>query len=127
MISKDNAEHYTWGQHCDGWYLLHSPKFTVIQERMPPHTSEIRHWHAASHQFFFILSGQATMEINGEICRLYAQQGVEVPPQTPHQIMNTSDADLEFIVISCPPSHGDRVDLLTPPSSRGAEGESLRP
>ncbi|MCX8025214.1 MAG: cupin domain-containing protein [Thermanaerothrix sp.] len=123
MIGKENAEHYEWGQHCDGWYLVKSLPFTVIQERMPPHTAETRHWHTVSHQFFYILSGQATMEINGDICLLHAQQGVEVPPQMPHQMMNTSDADLEFIVISCPPSHGDRVNFLTPPKSRGAEGE----
>jgi len=22
MISKENAEHYVWGEECDGWNLL---------------------------------------------------------------------------------------------------------
>ncbi|MDY1001048.1 cupin domain-containing protein, partial [Pantoea agglomerans] len=22
MISKENAEHYFWGDNCDGWYLV---------------------------------------------------------------------------------------------------------
>ncbi|BAZ51765.1 cupin 2 domain-containing protein [Nostoc sp. NIES-4103] len=36
-------------------------------------------------------------------------EGVEVPPNIPHQIFNESDCDLEFLVISQPPSHGDRI------------------
>jgi mannose-6-phosphate isomerase-like protein (cupin superfamily) len=34
---------------------------------------------------------------------------MEVRPGAPHQIFNETDADLEFIVISQPSSHGDRV------------------
>jgi mannose-6-phosphate isomerase-like protein (cupin superfamily) len=111
MIDKAKAEHYTWGQDCEGWYLVKGATFTVIQERMPPNTSETRHVHRQSRQFFFILSGMATLDINGEIEQLHPHQGVEMPPQTPHQIMNQTDEDLEFLVISCPPSHGDRINL----------------
>jgi hypothetical protein len=32
-----------------------------------------------------------------------------VAPGTPHQMFNRSGADLEFLVVSQPPSHGDRV------------------
>jgi mannose-6-phosphate isomerase-like protein (cupin superfamily) len=111
IIEKTTAEHYTWGQNCDGWHLLKSPEVSIIQERMPPGTSETRHLHNKSRQFFFILSGEATMEVDGKIEILHASQGIEIPPQTPHQILNNSNADLEFIVTSCPPSHGDRINL----------------
>lgn len=110
MIDRNTAEHYIWGQNCDGWHLLRSPELSIIQERMPPNTSEVRHFHNVSRQFFFILSGEATMEMNGEIQLLQAHQGVEIPPQTPHQMMNRSKEVLEFVVVSCPPSHGDRVN-----------------
>jgi len=109
MIDKHNAEHYTWGQNCDGWHLVQSPETSIIQERMPPRTSEVRHKHTKSWQFFFILNGEATMEVSGELQFLKAHQGIEISPDVPHQMMNTSDADVEFIVVSSPPSHGDRI------------------
>ncbi|MEH1883558.1 MULTISPECIES: cupin domain-containing protein [unclassified Nostoc] len=40
---------------------------------------------------------------------LSPHEGVEVPPNIPHQMLNESDYDLEFLVISQPPSHGDRI------------------
>jgi mannose-6-phosphate isomerase-like protein (cupin superfamily) len=111
MIDRHKAEHYPWGQNCDGWHLLKSSEFSIIQERMPSNTSEIRHIHNKSHQFFFILSGEATMEVNGEVQRLQVDQGIEIQPQTPRQMMNKSNDVLEFLVVSCPPSHGDRINV----------------
>jgi mannose-6-phosphate isomerase-like protein (cupin superfamily) len=34
-----------------------------------------------------------------------------IPAGTPHQIRNDSDGEVHFLVISHPPSHGDR-DVL---------------
>ena len=109
MISKETAEHYIWGEDCDGWHLVKTPALSVIHERMPPGTAEARHYHQASRQFFFVLAGTATFEITGRRHVLHAQQGVEVPPGVPHQMRNESDRTIEFLVISQPPSHGDRV------------------
>lgn len=109
MIDKAQAEYYHWGQDCDGWHLVKTAGMSVIEERMPPGAAEVRHLHNQSRQFFFILSGEATKEIDGEIQRLAARQGGEIPPRTPHQMMNQSGAELEFITVSCPPSHGDRI------------------
>lgn len=111
MIDKNKAEHYVWGQNCDGWHLLKSSEFSIIQEYMPPNTFETRHKHNTSRQFFFILAGEATIEVDGKIQYLQVNQGVEIPPQTPHQMMNKSNAVLEFLVVSCPPSHGDRFNI----------------
>jgi mannose-6-phosphate isomerase-like protein (cupin superfamily) len=109
MISKATAEHYTWGDGCDAWHLVKTPALSVIHERMPPGTAEVRHAHQAAHQFFFALEGTATLEIAGRRVVLHPQQGVEVPPGVPHQMRNESDTAIEFLVISQPPSHGDRV------------------
>ncbi len=111
MIDKNKADHYIWGQNCDGWHLLKSAEVSVIQERMPSKTFELRHTHNKSRQFFFIISGEATMEMNGEIQILQADQGIEIPPQTPHQMKNNSNGVVEFIVVSCPPSHDDRINI----------------
>ncbi len=60
-------------------------------------------------QFFFVLSGIATIEIDGKGITLNPQEGVEVPPLVPHQMFNKTNNEVEFLVISQPPSKGDRV------------------
>src|SRR5438046_570734 len=111
VISTQNAEHYQWGKNCDGWHLVKSDALSIIQERMPPGTSEVNHYHEKARQFFFVLSGEATLEINSESTVLQAQQGIEVPAGTPHQMRNESTAEVVFIVTSMPKSHGDRVEI----------------
>ncbi|WP_051039354.1 cupin domain-containing protein [Chlorogloeopsis fritschii PCC 9212] len=71
---------------------------TSLQCLMPPGTSEIRHYHQRSRQFFFVLSGEATIEIAGKRQVLRQHEGVEVSPGIPHQIFNKSGQDLEFLV-----------------------------
>lgn len=109
MISVENAEHYTWGDNCDGWHLVKSEQLSVIQERVPPNGQETRHYHENAEQFFFVLSGVATIEVAGEMFTLEAQQGKHVQAGQAHQLKNQGQEDLVFIVTSTPPSHGDRV------------------
>ena len=82
---------------------------SVIQERVPPGRSEIRHYHQRALQFFYVLAGEATLEIDGNIVRLKPGEGLSVEPQIGHVLRNEGGADLEFLVISVPPSHGDRI------------------
>jgi mannose-6-phosphate isomerase-like protein (cupin superfamily) len=110
LISKDTAEHFLWRDICDGWYLMQQPdRLTVLHERMPPGTSEARHFHRHTLQFFFILSGIATFELDGQFFDLRPHEGVAVAPLLPHQMRNESTAPLEFLVISQPNSRDDRV------------------
>jgi Mannose-6-phosphate isomerase len=108
-ISKATAEHYNWGDSCDGWHLVKGSDLSVIHERMPPHTSEVRHYHEKARQFFFVLSGAAVMEKDGEEIELGPREGIEIAPGVPHRMFNKSDGETEFLVISQPNSRGDRV------------------
>jgi mannose-6-phosphate isomerase-like protein (cupin superfamily) len=108
-ISKQSAEHYIWGDNCDGWHLVKNQDLSVIHERMPSGTSEVKHYHHQSRQFFFVLSGTATMEIDGKEIVLGQHEGVEIAPLIPHQMFNKSNNEIEFLVISQPISKGDRV------------------
>lgn len=44
-ISKEHAEHYNWGNQCDGWHLVKNNELSVIHERMPANTTEVSHYH----------------------------------------------------------------------------------
>lgn len=111
ITSTENAEHYTWGDNCDGWPLLRSDRLSVIQERMPPGTAEQLHYHELAQQVFYILSGTATFEIEGEVRTVAAGQSIHIQPKSKHRILNNGDIDLHFLVISEPKTLGDRVNL----------------
>jgi mannose-6-phosphate isomerase-like protein (cupin superfamily) len=109
MIDRDSAEHYLWGGVCEGWHLLKRPDLSVIEERVPPGGSEIRHRHLKARQFFYVLSGTLSFEIDGAVHDIVARQGIEIAPGAAHRVFNTAATDAEFLVISNPPSHGDRI------------------
>lgn len=103
------AAHYIWGAQCDGWRLVQSAGLSVIEERMPPGAEEQRHMHRKARQFFFVLEGELILEVANQSIVLRAREGLEVGPGVPHQAMNKSAVDVRFLVISQPPSQGDRV------------------
>ena len=107
----DNAHHYLWGDGCDGWVLSQSPDLMVIQERMPPQTTERRHYHSKARQFFYVLEGELTMELKGEHHLLTPRTGMDIKPGEAHQARNDSDKDTHFIVVSCPTTRGDRTEV----------------
>lgn len=114
IIDQHNAEHYTWGEGCDGWHLVKQPSVSIILERMPPGTAERRHYHHSARQFFFVLHGSLTIERDGHCYELQEEQGLEIAPGAYHQVTNQSAHEAEFLVISEPPAHGDRLPAPQP-------------
>jgi mannose-6-phosphate isomerase-like protein (cupin superfamily) len=112
-ISIATAEHYAWGGGCEGWHLVHAAAFSVIEERMPPGTSEKRHWHARARQFFYVLSGTLVIEVEGASHELPPGFGIELPQGTAHQARNDGATDAKFLVISSPPHQADRRETDT--------------
>ena len=107
-ISIANAEHYDWGDRCDGWHLVRSAAVSVIEERMPPRAAEARHWHTRAMQFFYVLSGVLLLEVEVEQHELSRGMGLQVPSGTAHQARNMGEIDANFLLISSPPHQGDR-------------------
>lgn len=110
-VDIKNAEHYKWGNACDGWHLLQSDSLSVIEERVPPGEGEQRHIHNNAQQFFYVLCGEANIEVAGNVHLLRQGQGLHVPPGVPHQLSNMTHEPLRFLVVSEPESHGDRVQV----------------
>ena len=109
-LNTTNAEHYIWGEACDGWHLVRSQELSIIEERMPPNTAERRHFHSKADQFFYIRSGEAQMEIEGQIIILSTRNGIFIAHGQRHKISNKCDQDVTFLVISRPTTRGDREE-----------------
>jgi mannose-6-phosphate isomerase-like protein (cupin superfamily) len=114
IVRAADAEHYMWGgpdgTDCDGWHLVRTAELSVIEESMPAGASETRHHHVRARQFFYVLAGELTLEIDGSEVVLRVGEGVEIGPGLAHQAINRSGGRVRFLVTSQPPSHGDRVN-----------------
>jgi len=65
-----------------------------------------RHYHKLSEEFYFILEGQGTMEIDGETREVAPGDAILIPPGAWHQI--TAAQTLRFLCCCAPPySHDD--------------------
>ena len=111
VISIENAEHYVWGEVCDGWHLLKRDDMSVIRERVPASGAEVMHYHSVARQFFYVLEGEGTMVFEDREVILGNGQGLEIPPQVKHQFKNQSNVDVHFLVISFPTTRGDRTNI----------------
>lgn len=89
--------------------MVNTKELSVIKERMPPGTSEVKHFHNKARQFFYILKGIASFEIGESEQIVNQNEGIEIPPAVSHKIINNTNYDLIFLVVSQPESHGDRI------------------
>ncbi|MEC5399396.1 cupin domain-containing protein [Uliginosibacterium sp. H1] len=106
--SRANADHYLWGDGCDGWHLLKDAALSVIEERVPPGKSETRHTHVHTQQCFYVLAGKAVIEVEGREFALQAGDSLAIPAGVPHQFFNRGQDDVRFLVVSQPAVNGDR-------------------
>jgi len=60
------------------------------------------HLHHAQEEAFVVLRGEGTLRVAGEMLPIQAGDVIFIPPgpEYPHQIVNTSDAPLEYLSIS---------------------------
>jgi mannose-6-phosphate isomerase-like protein (cupin superfamily) len=112
VTRRERAEHYVWGDGCDGWRLLDRADLSVIEERVPPGASEVRHVHDSARQLFYVLAGQLTIDRGGDTLTLASGDALEVPPTVPHLVRNDGAVDAVFLVISAPTTRGDRTNLV---------------
>ena len=106
---NENAPHFIWGNQCDGWWLKNTGKFTVISESMPSGTA--KSIHNLTEQFFYCLSGELSIQVGTQEYTLREHEGLEIAATQNHKVQNKSNKIVQFLIISSPNSHEDRVDL----------------
>jgi len=61
-------------------------------------TSGDRHCHGRTEEIYYVLSGQGTMELDGETHELTPGTAVHIPPGVKHR----SWGDFEAVIVTCP-------------------------
>ena len=79
---------------------------SLAEATVPAGTTTERHHHKVSEEFYFLLEGEGTMEIDGENREVRPGDAVLIPAGAWHQI--TATKDLRFLCCCAPPySHDD--------------------
>jgi mannose-6-phosphate isomerase-like protein (cupin superfamily) len=81
---------------------------SLAEASLPPGGATERHFHRASEEIYFILSGTALMELDGQIQAVKPGDAVLIPPGAWHQITATGESELRLLCCCAPPySHED--------------------
>jgi len=79
---------------------------SLAEATVPEGSSTERHYHKKSEEFYFILEGSGTMEIDDKSNSVSVGDAILIPPCAWHQI--TADTTLKFLCCCAPPySHED--------------------
>jgi mannose-6-phosphate isomerase-like protein (cupin superfamily) len=79
---------------------------SLAEARVPAGGATERHYHKLAEEFYFILKGSGTMEIDGERRAVEPGDCILIPPGAWHTI--TADQELRFLCCCAPPySHED--------------------
>lgn len=79
---------------------------SLAEARVPAGLTTQRHYHRASEEFYFILSGSGKMELDSTERPVGPGDAIVIPPGAWHSI--TAHSDLRFLCCCSPPySHDD--------------------
>jgi mannose-6-phosphate isomerase-like protein (cupin superfamily) len=79
---------------------------SLAEASVPAGRATERHYHKKSEEFYFVVEGEGTMEINGETRAVAPGDAILIPPGAWHQI--TASSALRFLCCCAPPySHED--------------------
>jgi mannose-6-phosphate isomerase-like protein (cupin superfamily) len=88
--------------------LLRGAGQSLAEATLAPGQATQRHYHAASEELYYVLSGTGEMDVDGERARVESGDGVLISPGAWHQIRNDGVADLRFLCCCAPPyAHDD--------------------
>jgi mannose-6-phosphate isomerase-like protein (cupin superfamily) len=108
---KSAANRVEWAPEHFSWTLVDKDDLTVKLEEIPAKGKSDLHFHQRAFQFFFILEGEAEMHLREKNYSLEKHEGVEIPLNIEHQIVNKGETKLFFMLISCPKVQPE--DILT--------------
>jgi len=109
LRNKLNTTRIEWSAGCFSWHLIDDKKVSIKMEEINPGGRSDAHFHTKSIQFFFVLEGKASFNLENTQVELKKHEGIEIPLESKHQILNTGENNLLFLLVSIPPVHEDDI------------------
>lgn len=76
---------------------------SLAEASLPAGTSTQRHYHRASEEIYFVLEGEGTMELDGELGKVGPGDAVLIPTDSWHRIRADHGEGLRFLCCCAPP------------------------
>lgn len=89
-----------------------SQQHSLAQIVIPPGKASRKHYHPVAEESYYILSGTAQLEIDGETATLGPGDSVVLLPNQVHQISNAAEDDLVLLAVCVPPWTPDNSVFL---------------
>jgi len=81
---------------------------SLAQARVPINTETQLHYHVATEELYYIQQGTGLMTLNNEQFQVTPGDTIQIPPNTPHKILNNGKDELVFLCCCSPAySHDD--------------------
>lgn len=80
----------------------HGTAHSLAQIVIPPGKASRRHYHPEAEESYYILSGTAHLELDGERATLTRGDSVVISPPQVHQIRNAGSDDLVLLAVCVP-------------------------
>ena len=99
--------------------LLHPRKddiegYSVAQAVVPPGSSTLRHAHERSDETYYVLEGDAFLEVAGKRERVATGDAILIRAGAPHRIAAVWPSRLVMLCICCPAYSDDDTEVLEP-------------
>jgi len=98
FITKDGSEIRELLSHRNSCIKNQS----LAEARLPPGGSTQGHHHVKTEEIYYILEGQATMQVGEETRDVGPGDAIAIPPGVYHMITNRGDSTLRFLCCCAP-------------------------
>jgi mannose-6-phosphate isomerase-like protein (cupin superfamily) len=78
-------------------------KQSLAEATLEPGQATQRHYHGEAEEIYFVLEGEAEMELDGDRARVEHGQAIPIPPGARHQIRNVGTGPLRILCCCSPP------------------------
>lgn len=79
-----------------------SQRHSLAQIVLPPGKASRKHYHPVAEESYYILSGSAEIELDGQRAALGPGDSIILPAPQVHQIRNTGESDLVLLAVCIP-------------------------
>jgi mannose-6-phosphate isomerase-like protein (cupin superfamily) len=80
---------------------------SLAEARVPPGGETAEHFHRASEEIYYFVSGGGWMRLGEEECEVGPGETVVIPPGTRHKLWNTGAEPLVLLCCSSPPYYDE--------------------
>ena len=87
-------------------------KQSLAEARVESGGATTPHYHAATEEIYYVLEGEAEMQLGGETRRVGPGDAIAIPPGQVHQIKNVGPCQLRFLCMCAPAYEHDDTTLI---------------